>query len=76
MTVLRRHLIDEVPDYTLCDELQLHTTVFYHWLKQFFENGAVAFLPASRTDKQVEADEQHIAFLEGKLKDKDEVLAA
>jgi transposase-like protein len=41
--ILRRHLIDRVPVSTLCNEHQLHSTVFYRWLKQFFENGAVAF---------------------------------
>jgi transposase len=68
-------LIDRVPVSTLCDEYQLHPTVFYRWLKQFFENGAAAFGPAPRADKQVEAHEQRIAFLEGRLKKKDEVLA-
>ena len=75
VAILRRHLIDRVPVSTLCDEHQLHPTVFYRWLKQFFENGTAAFGPAPRIDKQVEAREQRIAFLEGKLKKKDEVLA-
>lgn len=42
VTILRRHLIDRVPVSTLCDEHQVHPTVFYRWLKQFFENGAAA----------------------------------
>ena len=75
VAIVRRHLIDRVPVSTLCDEHQLHPTVFYRWLKQFFENGTAAFGPAPRTDKQVEACEQRIAFLEGKLRKKDEVLA-
>ncbi len=75
VAILRRHLIDRVPVSTLCDEHQLHPTVFYRWLKQFFENGVAAFGPGPRVDKQVEAREQRIAFLEGKLKKKDEVLA-
>ena len=48
VTILRRLLIDRVPVSTLCDEHQLHPTVFYRWLKQFFENGAAAFGPALR----------------------------
>ena len=36
VAILRRHLIDRVPVSTLCDEYQLHPTVFYRWLKQFF----------------------------------------
>ncbi|MGD0012760.1 MAG: transposase [Terriglobia bacterium] len=75
VAILRRHLIDRVPVSTLCDEHQLHPTVFYRWLKQFFENGAAALGPVPRADKQVEAREQRIAFLEAKLKKKDEVLA-
>ena len=75
VTILRRHLVDRIPISSLCDEHQLHPTVLYRWLKQFFENGAAAFGPPPRTDKQVEAREQRIAFLEAKLKRKDEVLA-
>ena len=75
VAILRRHLVDQVPVSNLCEEYGLHPTVFYRWLKQFFENGAAAFGPAPRVDKQVEAREQRIAFLEGKLKKKDEVLA-
>src|SRR5579885_1354278 len=75
VAILRRHLIEKVTVPDLCDEYHLHPTVFYRWLKQFFENGAAAFGPAPRTDKQAEAREQRIAFLEGRLKKKDEVLA-
>jgi len=75
VVILRRHLVDKVPVSTLCDEHQIHPTVFYRWLKQFFDHWAAAFGPAPRADKQVEAREQRIAFLEAKLKKKDEVLA-
>jgi len=57
----RRHLNDEVPVSTLCDEHQLHPPVFYPWLKQFFENGAAVFGSALRADKQVEARGQTTA---------------
>ncbi len=75
VAILRRHLIEKVPVSTLCDEHQLHPTVFYRWLKVFFENGAAAFGPAPRADKQVEAREQRIAALEKKIRTQDEVLA-
>src|SRR4051812_46033891 len=39
VAILRRHLIDHVPVSDLCDEHQLSPTLFYHWQKQFFENG-------------------------------------
>src|SRR5438094_9729648 len=74
VVILRRHLVDKVPVSTLCDEHQIHPTVFYRWLKQFFDHGAAAFGPAPRADKQVEAREQRIVYLEAKLKKKDEVL--
>jgi len=54
---------------------QLHPTVFYRWLKQFFENGAAAFGPVPHVEKQVEAREQCIDWLQAKLKKKDDVLA-
>ena len=42
VAILRRHLVDRVAVSTLGDEYQLHPTMFYRWLKQFFENGAAA----------------------------------
>ena len=60
--ILRRHLVEEVPVSTLCDVHQLHPIIFYWWLKQFFDNGAAAFGPTLRGDKQVEDREQRIAF--------------
>ncbi len=75
VAILRRHLVDRVPVSNLCDEDPLHPTVFYRWLKQFLENGAAAFGPAPRPDKQVEARDERSAALEAKLKKKDEVLA-
>lgn len=75
MAILKRHLVEKksVPD--LCDKYHLHPAVFYRWLKTFFESGTVAFGPPPRAEKQVEAHKQRIAFLETKLKRKDEVLA-
>src|SRR3972149_5170059 len=43
VSILRRHLIEKVPVSNLCEEFGLHPTVFYRWLKQFFENGGAAF---------------------------------
>jgi transposase-like protein len=75
VAILRRHLDDRVPVSNLCDQYQLHPTVLYRWLKQFFENGAAAFGPAPRLDKQLEACDERIVALEAKLKKRDEVLA-
>ena len=73
VSILRRHLIDKVPVSTLCEELQLQPTVFYHWLKQFFENGAAAF--QRQRDTSSKRQQQRIAALEQKLRTKNEVLA-
>jgi transposase-like protein len=48
VAILRPRLIDKVPASTVCEQHQLHPTVFYRWLKQFFENVAAAFGPAPR----------------------------
>jgi len=73
VSILRRHLIEKVPVSTLCEELQLQPTVFYHWLKQFFENGAVAF--QRPRDSSRKHEQERMAALEKKLRTKDEVLA-
>jgi transposase len=73
VAILRRHLLDKVPVSDLCEELGLQPTVFYRWQKEFFENGAAAFLGKSRPDHQ--AEQQRIEFLEKKIQTKDEVLA-
>jgi len=73
VSILRRHLIDKVPVSTLCEELELRPTVFYHWLKHFFENGAAAF--QHQHDSSRKGERERIAALERKLRTKDEVLA-
>jgi transposase-like protein len=66
-------LIDHVPVSNLCDEYQLQPTVFYDWQKQFFENGASAFL--RDTSRQKRKEEQRIEQLEAKPRRKNEVLS-
>ena len=74
VSILRRHLIEKVPVSNLCEEFGLHATVFYRWLKQFFENGAAAF-QNHRPDADRQRDQERIAALERKLQAKNEVLA-
>ena len=71
--ILRRHLLDKVAISDLCDEYNLHPTVFYRWQKEFFEHGAAAFERES-TREQL-ADKRRIAALEEKLQKKNEVLS-
>ena len=74
VSILRRHLIEKVPVSNLCEEYGLHPTVFYRWLKQFFEKGAVAF-QNHHPDAGRQRDQERIAALERKLQAKNEVLA-
>lgn len=72
--LLRRHLVEKVPVSQLCDDVGLQPTVFYRWLKEFFDNGAAAF--ETKPDKRQRSREQErIEALEAKLRRKDEVLS-
>lgn len=73
VAILKRHLVDHVAVSDLCDEYQLQPTIFYGWQKQFFENGASAFVRDTSRQKRVE--EQRIQQLEDKLRRKHEVLS-
>ncbi len=57
----------------LCDEYHLQPRIFYSWQKQFFENGAAAFVRDNRPQKRV--GEVKIQQLEAKLIRKHEVLS-
>jgi transposase len=43
ISILRQQLVEKVQVFDLCQELKFQPTVFYGWLKEFFENGAAAF---------------------------------
>jgi transposase-like protein len=73
VSIIRRHLIEKVPVSDLCQEQKLQPTVFYRWLKEFFENGAAAF--RREGDRESQRDKQRIVALEAKLKTKNEVLS-
>jgi len=73
VSMIRRHLVERVPVSDLCQDQKLQPTVFYRWLKEFFENGAAAFRRES--DRESQRDKERIAVLEAKLRKKDEVLS-
>jgi transposase len=50
----------------------LQPTVLYRWQKEFFENGAAAFLQQRPTNHS--AEQERVAYLEKKIQTKDEVL--
>ena len=76
MTILREHLIERVPISEVCDRHGLQPTVFYHWQKKLFEEGAAIFEQLRRnSSRQPAAEARKIAALEDKLQQKNEVLA-
>lgn len=71
--ILREHFLEEVPVSDICDRHGLHPTVFHRWMKEFFENGALAFQKENGT--RTKSLEKKVAKLEGKLSQKNEVLS-
>jgi transposase-like protein len=71
--ILKKHLVEKVSVSDLCDQYGLHPTVFHRWMKEFFEHAVLAF----QKDKDAQAVklEKQMAKLEGKLAQKNEVLA-
>src|SRR6266436_3976762 len=73
--ILKRHLVDKVPISDLCDELGLYPNQVYGWLKEFFENGHLAFDNGRKSKAVEDAKERKLEFLEAKLQRKNEVMA-
>jgi transposase len=75
VAILKRHLLEKVPVSDLCDELGLHATQVYTWLKEFFENGHAAFDNGRKSKAVEDAKDRKIEHLETKLQRRDNVLA-
>ncbi len=78
VSILRRHLVENVPVSDLCDEFGIHPTQFYAWQKQLFENAALIFerrTNGANQRRQQDAQTKKIADLEAKLQKKNEVVA-
>ena len=76
VAILRRHLLDNIPVSQLCEQHGLAPSLFYHWQREFFENGHRAFTGNGKRAHKAEAAQQDkIDRLEAKLRKKDEVLA-
>lgn len=73
VNILKKHLLEKVPISNLCDQYGLHPTVFHRWMKEFFENAALAF--QKQRDTQTQRLEKKVGQLEGKLANKNEVLS-
>ena len=75
VAIRKSHLLDKIPVSDLCDEYDLYPNQFYGWLKEFFENGHVAFENGRKSKSAENAKDQKIEKLEAKLQRKDSVLA-
>lgn len=71
--VLRQHLLEQKPVSDLCEQLQIHPTLFYRWQQEFFENGTAAF--ERRDSSNHKGLEKKVETMQAKLRQKDEVIA-
>jgi transposase len=71
--ILRLHLLEHTPVSDLCDQYDIHPTMFSRWQKELFENAAAALEP--RTRRARDDKDRRIAALEQKLQRKNEVLS-
>lgn len=75
VAILKRHLVEKTPVSDLCNELDISPTLFYGWLKAFFENGHAAFDNGRKSKATEDAKDKKIELLEAKLHRKNEVVA-
>jgi transposase-like protein len=75
VAILKQHLVEKVPVSDLCDQHDIYPNQFYGWLKDFFENGHVAFDNGRKVKAVEDAKERKIQQLEAKLTRKNEVMA-
>jgi transposase len=76
IAILREHLIEQVPISQVCQKHGLKPTLFYHWQKKLFEDGAAVFEPPrGKPDRQQAGEARRIEALQAKLQQKNEVLA-
>lgn len=73
VAIIREHLVEKKTVSDLCDENDIHPSVYYRWQKQFFEGGQKAFASTNEA-KAVGQLKQEVNRLESKLTGKDEVL--
>lgn len=71
--LLRLHLIEKQAISKICDEANLSPTQFYAWQEQLFINGGLALVNKRVPERN--KDLERIEKLEGRLRQKDEVIA-
>ena len=75
VAIVKRHLLEGVAVSNLCDEFQIHPTLFYQWQRQLFENAHLAFENGRKPKSLEDAKDHKIEMLEAKLTRKNEVLS-
>lgn len=75
VAILKQHLVEKVPVSDLCDQHDIYPNQFYGWLKDFFENGHVAFDNGRKSKAVEDAKDRKIQQLEAKMARKNEVMA-
>ena len=75
IAALKRHLLENIPVSTICDELGIAPTLFYRWQKELFENAHVVFENGRKAKAVEDAKDEKIQKLEAKLQRKNEVMA-
>ena len=75
VAALKRHLLENVPVSTICDQLGIAPTLFYRWQKELFENCHVVFENGRKAKATEDAKDAKIQQLEAKVTRKNEVMA-
>lgn len=75
LAILREHLIEKVPLSEVCRKHDVQPTLFYQWQKKLFEDGAGIFESRAGNVRAQAAEEKKLAAIEGRLQQKNEVLA-
>jgi len=76
MAMLREHLVEKVPISDVCQKRGVQPTLFYHWQKKLFEDGASVLERSRRPFSALQADDaRRMAALEGKLRERNEAVA-
>jgi transposase-like protein len=73
VVAIRKHLLEQTPVSDICDDLNITTTLFYRWQKEFFENGYRAF--AKDDDSNLKKAEKENSLLKATTSQKNDVIA-
>lgn len=78
LSIVREHLLENVPVSELVDKYQIHAVQYYQWQKRLFEEGAGVFerkTNGANKRRQQDAQARKIEQLENKIQEKNDVMA-